>query len=68
MSVPRIRSGRLAFVSVILLSWLAATACTAMVYRPSVGRFKDTSVLWHQGRFYLFSMYTPDNDANFRNG
>ncbi len=67
MSVPKIRSDCLAFVSVILLSWLVTATCTAMVYRPSVGRFKDTSVLWHEGRFYVFSMYTPDTDANFRN-
>ena len=67
MSVPGIRSGRLAFVSVILLAWLVTATCTAMVYRPSVGRFKDTLVLWHQGQFYLFSMYTPDVEANFRN-
>jgi len=66
MSRPGIRSGRLAFVSVILLTWLVTATCTAMVYRPSVGRFKDTLVLWHEGQFYLFSMYTPDTDANFR--
>ena len=67
MFVPSVRSGRLACVSVILLVWLLAATCTAMVYRPFVGRFKDTLVLWHQGQFYLFSMYTPDDDANFRN-
>lgn len=67
MFVPSVRSGRLACVSVILLVGLFTTTCTAMVYRPSVGRFKDAFVLWHQGQFYLFSMYTPDGDANFRN-
>lgn len=51
----------------ILLIWLVTADCSAMVYRPSEGRFKDTSVLWHEGQFYLFSMYTPDTDANFRN-
>lgn len=67
MSMTTIRSGRLAFVSAILLTWLVTASCMAMVYRPSVGRFKDACVLWHEGQFYLFSMYTPDTDANFRN-
>lgn len=67
MFASPIRSRRLAFVSVILVAWLATTECTAMIYRPSVGRFKDSTILWHQGLFYLFSMYTPDTDANFRN-
>ena len=38
-----------------------------MIYRPSVGRFKDGFILWHEGQFYLFSMYTPSDEANFRN-
>jgi hypothetical protein len=40
-----------------------------MVYRPSVGRFKDGFVLWHEGQFYLFSMYmhAPGDDSHFRN-
>jgi len=67
MSVQSIRSGRRAFVSVILLIWLLTATCAAMVYRPSVGRFKDSFILWHQGQFYLFSMYTPDDDSHFRN-
>ena len=67
MSVPSSRSRRSLFVSVILLAWLAAGTCAAMVYRPDVGRFKDSFILWHEGQFYLFSMYTPDVEANFRN-
>jgi hypothetical protein len=40
-----------------------------MIYRPSVGRFKDGFVLWHQGQFYLYSMYMPaaGDDSHFRN-
>jgi hypothetical protein len=39
-----------------------------MIYRPSVGRFKDGFVLWHDGRFHLFSMYkTGGGDDNFLN-
>lgn len=40
-----------------------------MIYRPSVGRFKDGFVLWHGGQFYLYSMYMhePGDDSGFRN-
>ncbi|MDD5705234.1 MAG: hypothetical protein PHR35_04875 [Kiritimatiellae bacterium] len=38
-----------------------------MIYKPATGRFKDTSVVWHQGQYYLFSMYSPDAGENFRN-
>jgi len=40
-----------------------------MVYRPSVGRFKDGFVLWNEGQFYLYSMYmdAPGDDSHFRN-
>ncbi len=59
MLAPSARSGRLAFLPVILLVWLLAAACTAMVYRPFAGRFKDGFILWHENQYYLFSMYTP---------
>jgi len=67
MSTPSSRSRRPLFVLVILLAWLAAGTCAGMLYRPDVGRFKDSFILWHEGQFYLFSMYTPDVEANFRN-
>ncbi len=58
-------------LSVILLSCLLigmlAADCAAMVYRPSVGRFKDGFIMRHEGQFYLFSMYTTGDEANFRN-
>jgi hypothetical protein len=31
-----------------------------MLYKPNVGRFKDTSIFWHEGKFHLFSMYMHD--------
>ncbi len=52
---------------VLLLIGLLGANGAAMVYRPSVGRFKDGFILWHQDQFYLFSMYTPSDEANFRN-
>lgn len=54
---------------VLLLTCLLATEAAAMIYRPSVGRFKDGFVLWHEGQFYLYSMYMhePGDDSNFRN-
>ena len=67
MSTSTTRSSRLAFVSIILLAWLLTATCEAIVYRPNVGRFKDTCVLWHKGQFYLFSMYTLGDNAGFRN-
>jgi hypothetical protein len=38
-----------------------------MLYRPSEGRFKDNCIVWHAGRFYLFSMYTFAHDEQRRN-
>jgi len=40
-----------------------------MIYKPNVGRFKDTSIFWHEGKYHLFSMYMPTRgpDDLFRN-
>lgn len=38
-----------------------------MIYKPSTGRFKDISIVWHEGRYYLFSMYSPVAEEDFRN-
>ena len=38
-----------------------------MIYKPSTGRFKDNSIIWHQGKYYLFSMYSPVAEEDFRN-
>ena len=46
-----------AAAAVVLLVLLWSADCAAMLYKPSVGRFKDGFVLWHQDQFYLFSMY-----------
>ncbi|MHB8969254.1 MAG: hypothetical protein ACYC3X_03515 [Pirellulaceae bacterium] len=54
-------------LAVLVLMGLLSAHCAAMVYRPSVGRFKDGFILWDKGQFYLFSMYTPGDEANFRN-
>jgi hypothetical protein len=54
-------------LSVLLLVCLMGANCAAMIYRPSVGRFKDGFVLWHKDQFYLFSMYTLGDEAGFRN-
>ena len=61
------RSGRLSLMAAVVLLGLVVTDCTAMVYRPSVGRFKDGFICWHKGQFYLFSMYTLGDEAGFRN-
>lgn len=51
----------------LLLGLLFATSGAAMIYRPPAGRFKDGFILRHAGQFYLFSMYTPGDEAGFRN-
>lgn len=33
-----------------------------MLYQPSTGKFKDTFIYWHEGKFYLYSMYTHDKN------
>jgi len=42
-----------------------------MIYAPSVGRMKDAFVYWHDGRYYLFSMYARqragDDTRDYRN-
>src|ERR1035437_9968291 len=38
-----------------------------MIYKPSTGRFKDISIVWHEGKYYLFSMYSPGIEGDFRN-
>ncbi len=38
-----------------------------MIYKPSTGRFKDTSIVWHEGKYYLFSMYTHAAEERFNN-
>ena len=67
MSVTHRRARLRTALSGLLLGLLFATSGAAMIYRPSVGRFKDGFILWHAGQFYLFSMYTPNDEANFRN-
>ena len=56
-----------AIKTVILATSLFVSDAAGMLYRPSVGRFKDGFIYWHKGQFYLFSMYTPNDDANLRN-
>lgn len=54
--------------AVLMLLSVLGSVGEAMIYRPSVGRFKDGYVLWHNDQFYLFSMYkTGGDDDNFRN-
>ncbi|MHB8862625.1 MAG: glycoside hydrolase family protein [Pirellulaceae bacterium] len=67
MSLFSDRSGLRILVSVLLLVCLLDSQCEAMLYRPSVGRFKDGFILWSKGQFYLFSMHTPGEEENFRN-
>lgn len=67
MSVTHRRARLRTAFSGLLLGLLLATSGAAMIYRPSEGRFKDGFILWHEGQFYLFSMYTPNDDTNFRN-
>jgi hypothetical protein len=37
-----------------------------MIYKPSYGKFKDNCVFWHEGRFFLFSMFMKDG-GEYRN-
>lgn len=67
MSVFSNRSGLRTSALVLLLILLFSADCAAMIYRPSVGRFKDGFLLWHKDQYYLFSMYnTTGEEANFR--
>ncbi len=63
------RSGCVWFslLSAVLLVLLMAADAGAILYKPSSGRFKDGFILRHEGKFYLFSMYTPGDEAGFRN-
>ena len=62
------RLGSRTSVAVLLLICLFGANGEAMIYRPSVGRFKDGFLLWHNNQYYLFSMYkVSGNDDNFRN-
>ena len=65
--ISRLGFRALAF-GLLLIGLLDATG-NGMLYRPSVGRFKDGFILWHEGQYYLYSMYmeTPGDDMNFRN-
>ncbi len=36
-----------------------------MLYTPPTGRFKDNCVFWHEGEYYLFSMYEHGGE-NYR--
>lgn len=38
-----------------------------MIYRPQKGQIKDDAVFYHQGKYYLFSMYHKDNSDKFNN-
>ncbi len=68
MPLTRARPLVRALAALLLFLSILASESNAMIYRPSVGRFKDGFVLWHDGRFYLFSMYkTGGDDNNFRN-
>ena len=67
MSVTHSRARLRTALSGLLLGLLFAASGAAMIYKPSEGRFKDGFILRHEGQFYLFSMYTPNDEANFRN-
>ncbi len=57
MSVTHRRARLWTALSGLFLGLLVATSGAAMIYKPSVGRFKDGFILWHEGQFHLFSMY-----------
>ncbi len=64
------RTSRRRCLSVIVAAMIVIGVsgdAVAMLYRPSEGRFKDGFILWHEGRFYLFSMFTLGDEAGFRN-
>lgn len=38
-----------------------------MIYKPQKGHMKDNTIFYHNGRFYLFSMYHKENSSIFNN-
>lgn len=38
-----------------------------MIYKPQKGHMKDNTIFYHNGRFYLFSMYKKENSSIFNN-
>jgi len=36
------------------------TKTHAMIYKPAHGTIWDPSVFWHDGKYYMFSMYRPE--------
>lgn len=46
----------------VLGVWLlmAPGAVAAVFHRTASGTMKDNCIVWHQGTFYMFSMYQPD--------
>ena len=56
----KILSGKCQFTYAILcaLLWIF-TPAQAMIYRPEKGHMWDPSVIWHDGKYYSFMMYSP---------
>ncbi len=42
------------------LVWGASGVSAAVFHRPAKGTMKDNCVVWHDGAFYMLSMYKPD--------
>ena len=38
-----------------------------MIYKPQKGQIKDNTIFYHNGKFYLFSMYHKENSSTFNN-
>ena len=52
-------------LSVVLYACsMIAGSAQAMIYKPGSGAFWDPSILYHEGKYYLFSMYRPDKGPN----
>ena len=52
-------------LSAVLCAWsMIVGSVQAMIYKPGSGQFWDPSILYHEGKYYLFSMYRPDKGPN----
>ena len=57
-------SVRVALLSLLTAAALSATRpAGAIVYRTPVGTLKDNCVVWHDGQYYLFTMYRREQVA-----
>ncbi len=47
-------------VASLVACLLPASAAAGLIYRPPQGTAKDNCVVWHEGRYHLFTMYRQE--------